>query len=300
MLGLKSKRGGHRTAADVVARARTLPSGDYGRWRVLAELNDINIKTVFDTAAELVETGDRDSMVLGAEILDGVFNARYREGNRFGRAGVRLLKPLCTPDQDPCVLAAALHPYSAISPITDPLLFDLLEHPDARVRASACQLIAIEQKWAEANRIAEALIEALEQDPDNEVRSRAATGLIYAYCNDERCKAQIAGALARFSDDPLPAVRVAAIQTTSDDDAARILARLTAELRDPQADWRFLQACHGRAFWEAASHDTRADARQALIQLEEWNWAARETPGQYPLADERAEILAEAIEAVTP
>ena len=300
MLGLRGKRGGHGTAADVITRAKTLPSGDYRRWRVLAELNDVNIKTVFDTAAELIESGDRDSMVLGAEILDGVFTARYREGKRFAREGVQLLGPLCAPDQDPILLATALHPYSAISPITDSLLFDLLKHPDARVRTSACQLIAIEQERAGDNRIAEALIEALEQDSNHDVRSQAAAGLLLVYCNDERCKAQIASALAGFSNDPLPAVRVVAIQATSGDDAERILARLTAELHNPQADWRFVQACHGRGFWEAASHDTRADARQALTRLDEQNWAERETPGQYPLADERAEILAEAIEAVAP
>jgi hypothetical protein len=300
MLGLRRNKGARHTAADVVARARALRPGDYSRWRVLAELNGIDIKTVFDTAAELIDVGDWDSTVLGAEILDGVFTARYREGKRFGREGVRLLRPLCTPEQDPLVLATALHPYSAISPITDPLLFDLLEHHDARVRASVCQLIAIEQRTATDNRITEALIEAVEHDPNDEVRERAADGLVLVYCTDERYKAQIAGALTRYGNDPQPAVRVAAIQATSNDDAGQILARLIVELRAPRVDWRFVHACRGRGVWDAASVDARADATQALTRLREQNWAAWETPGQYPLTDERVDMLAEAIDAVAP
>lgn len=226
MLGLKNMRGGRGKAADAAARARTLPAGDQRRWQVLAELDDIGVKTVFDTAAELIEAGDRDSAVLGAEILDGVFNGRYYAARRFAPAGERLLARLCAPDQDPLLLATALHPYSAISTIAD--------------------------------------------------------------------------ALARYRGDSLPAVRAAAIQATSGDDAERILALLTVELRNPEADRRFVDACEGRGFRETASDGTRSDAGQALTRLRERNWAARETLGRYPLADQREQLLAAAIEAVTP
>jgi HEAT repeats len=297
MLGLKNTRG---KAADVVARARILPAGDQRRWQIIAELDDIGIKTVFETAAELIETGDRDSVVLGAEILDGMFNGRYVAAQRFASAAERLVDPLCTPDQDPLVLATALHVYAILFARNGPLLFDLLKHSDARVRATACQLIAVEQLEAADDRIVEALIEALEHDPNEDVRGQAAGGLLLVYSNDEHCKPQIARALDRYRNDSLPTVRVAAIQATSGDDAERILVRFTAELRDAAADWRFVQACDARGFWESASDGTRSDAAQALTRLREQNWAARETPGQYPLADQREELLAAAIEAVTP
>jgi hypothetical protein len=300
MLGLKNTRGERAKAADVVARARTLPAGDQRRWQVLAELDGIGIKTVFDTAAELIEAGDLDSAVLGAEILDGVFNGRHFEARGFAPAGERLLARLCTPDQDPVLLATALHPYSAISATTGPVLFDLLEHPDARLRACACQLIASEQLGAADDRVTEALVKALRYDADEEVRGQAAAGLLLVYSNDELRKPRIAEALVRFRGDALPAVRVVALQATSGDDADRILALLTAELRDPEADWRFVDACEGRGFWETASDGTRSAAAQALTRLRERNWAAREIPGRYPLAGQREQLLAAAIEAVTP
>lgn len=300
MLGLKSARGERDKAADVVARARILPAGDQRRWEVITELNGIGIKTVFETAAELIETGDRDSVVLGAEILDGMFNARYVAAQRFASAAERLVDPLCTPDQDPLVLATALHAYTILFARNGPLLLDLVKHSDARVRASACQLIAVEQLEAPEDRIIEALIEALAHDQNEDVRGHAAGGLLLVYSNDERSKPQIASILDRYRSDPSPAVRVAAIQAASNDDAERILARLTSELRDPAANWRFVQACDGRGFWESASDSTRSDAARALTRLREQAWAARETPGQYPLAHQREELLAEAIEAVTP
>ena len=299
MLGLGKKSGERATAADVVARARALPADDHGRWRVLAELDGLDIKVVFDTATELIGAGDQDSAVLGAQILDGVFSGRL-QARRFALAGAQLLEPLCAPDQDPMVLATALYPYTTLCAVTDPLLFELLEHPDPRVRSAACRVIAPDQEAAEDSRIIEALVRVLGQDPNDDVRGNAAESLLITYSTDERYKPQIADALAPYGNDPHAVIRVAAIQAISDDDAERILARLTAELQDPQADWRFVRACDGRGFWEAASYDTRADARQALLQLAERNWSARETPGQYPFADERAEMLAEAIEAVTP
>jgi hypothetical protein len=307
MRGFRGTKGERAKAADVVARARALRTGDYARWRVLAELDDIGVKTVFDTAAGLIEAGDRESVVLGAEILDGVFTTRYHEGRRFADAGEKLLGPLCRPDQDPIVLSTALHPYATICSIADTLVFELLErlyelleHRDARVRASACQLIAVEQEAAADNRIIEALLRKLGQDPDDDVRARAADGLLLAYVSDERCQPQIADALARYTHDAHPAVRAAAIQVSAQGDAERILEQLTAELRDPNADWRFVLACHGGGFWESASYDRRAEATRALTRLQEQNWAARGAPGQYPLTDERAEMLAEAIDAVTP
>lgn len=211
-----------------------------------------------------------------------------------------LLEPLCAPDQDPLVLAAALYPYTGLCAVTDPLLLDLLDHSDARVRSAACRVIASDQRTAEDGRIVDALIRVLGQDPDENVRGWAAGGLLIAYGTDEHYKPQIADALDRYGNDPHPAIRVAAIQATSNDDPEQTLARLTGHLHDPQADWRFVPACHGRGFWEAASYDTRADARRALLRLDEQNWSALETPGQYPFTDERAEMLAEAIDAVTP
>jgi HEAT repeats len=300
MLGLKNLRGERDKVADVVARARILPAGDQRRWEAIAELDAIGIKTVFETAAELIETGDRDSVVLGAEILDGMFTGRYVAAQRFASAAERLVDPLCAPDQDPLVLATALHAYTILFARNGPLLLDLIKHSDARVRACACQLIAVEQLEAPEDRIVEALIEALAHDPNEDVRGQAAGGLLLLYSNDESCKPQIAGVLDRYRNDALPAVRVAAIQATSNDDAERMLARLTAELRDPAADWRFVQACDGRGFWESASDGTRSGAARALTRLREQNWAARETPGQYPLVHQREELLAAAIEAVTP
>lgn len=294
------RNAGRAAAAEVVARARTIDAEDYNRRRVLAELRDIDIRTVFETAAGLIESGQRDSQVLGAQILDGVFTTRLLKARQFAPDGEMLLDDLCTPDQDPLVLSAALPPYLAIGAVTAELLLELLGHADARVRASACQLIAVELDTDPDDRIIEALFELLGKDPSEQVRGEAAGGLLLAYGIDERYQQQIADGLARYVDDPLPAVRVAAIQTTMSNDAERMLQRLIAELRDPQADWRFVQACLDRGFWEPASSETRAAAEQALLRLRDQDWPAHETPRRYPLADERADILAEAIKAVAP
>ncbi|MBF9066417.1 HEAT repeat domain-containing protein [Streptacidiphilus fuscans] len=284
-------------AAETVVRARTYPSGDYRRWKILSELEDVDAEIAFSEALALAGAEDPESMTLAAEILDGVFT-RGHTRPELVRQGEELLSAMCRLDQNPEVLAAALHPYAMVSSVQTPFLLELLSHPDARVRRSATQLIAVSQEGSADDDLVALLIRLLAADPDSTVRQEAARGLELIFDCDDAWKPRIADAFAGHQGDPVPGIRLSAIRTITAADPGRTLEMLTDELFGWEVDWQFVSACEGGHRWIAVPRDIRVKAHQALLRLRKQGWAKRETPSQYPLADERAEILANAIAAV--
>ena len=166
----------HAQIERVIARARVFPPGDYRRWQVISELATASFKASFDSASALIRAADPASKTLGAEIFDQLF-VGLRDGRRFARQAEELLRALCEPTQHPEVLCAALHPYAQLSPDPRPLLYELLEHPDGRVRSTAAQLIAVGGGEFADDRQVDSLIALLDRDPDPAVREQAAEGL---------------------------------------------------------------------------------------------------------------------------
>ena len=287
----------------VIARAQALSPGDYRRWQVIGELATVDFKATFERASALIRSSDPTSMLLGAEIFDQLF-VGMREGRRFARQAEELLQTLCRPTQYPEVLCAALHPYAQLCPDARPLLHELLDHPDGRVRTTAAQLIAAGGQEFADDRQVDALIALLDRDPDPGVRAQAAEGLeliltCYAFIPQ---MPRITDALANHVDDPTPGVRASALVGSSVQEVDAAVKQLVAELADTQAAWQFVDAFNRLPHqFDACDADLRAEAHRALLGLEEQDWPQNTAdPARFPVAQERAEMLAKAIDVTAP
>ena len=297
--GLSLRR--HAQIDRVIARARAVPSGDYRRWQVLGELATTDFKTCFDRAAALLRSSDPASMRLGAEILDQLFIG-MREGRRLVRQATELLREVCVPTQHPEVLAAALHPYAQVCQDPQPLLHELLDHPDAQVRRTAAQLIAtVDAEFADDRQV-DALLALLDQDPDPEVREQAAEGLelvltCYAYVPQGP---RIIEALTGHLDDPIPGIRASALAGIGDLDSDTAVKRLLAELAAAEPAWQFVDSFNRLPQIEFCGADLRAEAHSALRRLRHEDWPEQADPARFPVAHERADMLTRAITATRP
>jgi hypothetical protein len=292
---------GRAQVESVVARVRDLPPGDYRRAQIISELATVDLKTSFDRAAALIRTSDPASMTIGAEIFDQLF-VGMREGRRFVRPAEEILRELCRPTQHPEVLCAALHPYAQLVPDAQPLLYELLEHPDGRVRSTAAQLIATAGGEFADDRQVDSLIKLLEGDSDPSVRERAAEGLefvlaCYAYVPQ---RPQITEALTSHLDDPILAIRAPALACLGAVDIDTAMKRLVTELAVTPVAWQLVDWFNRLPQVEDCTPDLRAEAHQALRRLAELNWAEDADPARFPVAHERAEMLTKAIAATKP
>ena len=291
----------HARIESVIARAQALPPGDSRRWEVIGELATANFKSTFDRAAALIRTADPAAMTLGAELFDHLFIG-MREGQRFSGEAEELLRGLCSPTQDPEVLCAALHPYAQLTSDAQPLLRQLLEHPDERVRRTAAQLIATTGREIADDRQVDPLIALLDRDPDPGVREQAAEGLefiltCYAYVPQ---RPRIAEVLAGCLDDPLPGIRASALVGTSVLEIDAAMKQLVAELAAEQVAWQFVDSFNRLPQLDDCAPDLLAEAHRALRRLREQDWPQDGDSDRFPAAPERAEMLARAIAATSP
>jgi hypothetical protein len=294
-------RGRYAQVDGVILRARALPSGDYRRWQIIAELATVEFKPAFERAAGLLLLDpDPEAMALGAEIFDELFIG-MREGGGFAGQAEEILREVCRPDQHPEVLAAALHPYAQVSSEAQPLLLEFLGHPDARVRRTAVQLVAADGGEFAADRQVDPLIALLEHDPDSGVREQAADGLelilsCYAYVAQ---RPRIVDALRAHLDDPIPAVRASALAVVSALDVDAAVRRLVAELGVAEPAWQFVDSFNRLAQLGDGDRALRAEAHRALLRLKEKGWAENADPARFPNAGERSDMLARALEATS-
>jgi hypothetical protein len=288
----------HGRIESVIARARVLPPGDYRRSQIISELATADFKSSFQRASALIRSGEPASMTLGAEIFDQLF-VGMREGQRFAREAQELLRTVCRPTQEPEVLCAALHPYAQLASDADPLLHELLDHPDGRVRTTAAQLIATAGAEFAEDRQVDALIGLLERDPDPGVRAQAAEGLefivtCYAYVPQ---RPRITDALMSRLDDPIPGVRASALVGVSVVDVDMAVKRLVAELGAERVGWQFVDSFNRLPQFDLCAADLRAEAHRALRALAGQGWPRDADPARFPAEHERAEMLAKAVAA---
>jgi HEAT repeats len=260
-----------------------------------------DFKKTFDKASALIRTADPASMTLGAEILDQLFIG-MREGRRFARQAEEILRELCRPTQHPEVLCAALHPYAQLSQDVKPLLYELLENPDERVRTTAAQLLAAAGAEFADDRQVDSLLALLDRDPAESVREQAAEGLeliltCYAYVPQ---RPRMTDALRSHLDDPIPGIRASALVGTSVDDIDTALKQLLAELATEPVAWQFVDSFNRFPPLDGSAADLLADAHRALRRLRDQGWSQDADPARFPVAQERAEMLAKAISATAP
>ena len=291
----------HASIENVISRARAFPAGDYRRWQILSELATADFKKTFDKASALIRTSDPASMTLGAEILDQLFIG-MREGRRLARQAEEILRALCQPTQHPEVLCAALHPYAQLSQDAKPLLYELLENPDERVRTTAAQLIAAAGAEFADDRQVDALLALLDKDPEPGVRAQAAEGLeliltCYAYVPQ---RPRMTDALTSHLDDPVPGIRASALVGTSADDMDTAVKRLLAELATEPVAWQFVDSFNRLPAFDHCAADLLAQAHRALRRLRDQDWPQDADPARFPVAQERAEMLAKAISVTAP
>jgi HEAT repeats len=297
--GLSFRR--HGRIESVITRARALPPGDYRRSQIISELATADFKSSFERASALIRSGDPASMTLGAEMFDQLF-VGMREGRRFARQAEELLRAVCRPTQEPEVLCAALHPYAQLSSDAGPLLYELLDHPDGRVRTTAAQLIATAGAEFADDRQVDALIALLEGDPDPGVRAQAAEGLefiltCYAYVPQ---RPRITDALMSRLDDPIPGVRASALVGVSVVDIDMSVKRLVAELAAADVGWQFVDSFNRLTQFDLCAADLRAEAHRTLRALVAQGWPRGADPARFPVEHERAEMLARAVAATGP
>lgn len=295
----------HAQVDSVIARARAFPPEDYRRWQVIGELATADFASTFERASALILSSDPApdpaSMTLGAEIFDQLFIG-MREGRRFASRAEELLRAVCRPTQHPEVLSAALHPYAQLSRDAQPLLYDLIDHPDGRVRRTVAQLVAVVDEEIADDRQVDSLIALLDRDPDPEVREQAAQGLeliltCSAYVPQAR---RIAETLRAHLDDPVPGIRASALAGIDASDIDTAVERLVGELAGAQAAWQFVDAFNGLPLLEDCTAEHLAEAHLALRRLQKQHWPEQDDPARFPVAQERAEMLRKAIAATAP
>ena len=286
---------------DVITRAQALPPGDYRRWQIIGELATADFKSTFDRASALIGAPDPASMTLGAEIFDQLFIG-MREGERYARQAREILRTLCRPTQHPEVLSTALHPYAQLCPDAQPLLYELLDHPDAQVRRTAAQLIAAAGAEFAEDRQVDSLLALLDRDPDPGVREQAAEGLeliltCYSYVPQGP---RISDALTSHLDDPIPGIRASALAGISTLEIDTAVKRLVDELGAAQTAWQFVDSFNRLPQLDDCTPELRADAHLALRRLQEQGWPELDDPARFPIAHERADMLTKAIAATAP
>lgn len=279
----------------IIRRALGYPEEDYRRWVVLSELRDLDVALVYEAGETLMRSGDRSSMALAGQVFDGVF-ILGRPGPGIREAGRALLDEICEWDQDPAVLSAALHPYAQLGGTNSAMLLALLQHTDPRVRASAAQLLVVDERAIGDVGIEQALVEALAEDEDSDVRIRAAVSLDLLAQDDPECRERMAELFADYLTDPEAEIRRVAVVITTIDDLPGRLDLVARELDETEPAWPFVESCEWIEI-EVGAPAVQDQIRQRLRELWDRRWAEGARPDRYPDAAERAEMLDAAIAA---
>ncbi|TMR01138.1 hypothetical protein ETD83_15245 [Actinomadura soli] len=305
---------GHRaTVRDLLQRARSLPPGSDGREELLFRLvpdvsapawtdrHAVNIAVdealALGTDAPGVEAPGPDA--LGVEALAILVSFGHAGRSRRIRAAMADLRAR-RPD-DPIVLAAMLRTYSGLASrgLLDPaadrvdeVVLDLLEHENAKVRATAATSSTLPGN-AVAGRIAVRLIRLIDQDPDPAVRADAALGLASMGEADRPGDADdlIVEALVRLLDDPDPVIRAHALTWAVKTDWPGALERLLEELAGPDVRWEILSIVQNlEAHIDCLPPHLHKEFTAAVARLDESGWTTGPDSGE----DDPRHILADA------
>jgi hypothetical protein len=272
------------------------------RWEELDGLLYLDHEEVVDQALTLCASDHADDRLLGAEMLDVMMG----RGADVSKAEA-VLRQVCQPDQDPEVLAAALGPYAMTVGASLELYFELLGHPDARVRKAAAQMLGYEDDDPEtAERTIEALVGLLHEDPAPRVRTEAAEKLVSLFRSyDEPYTAHyeaVSDALSMRLDDEVPAIRCAAIETlissTTPAQLIRLLTRLKTELAASDVDSSFVGLSSTVRQRCKVPEDIRGDLYDAVVVLRDTGWSERAEPGEYPRPTDRDVMLTDALKSL--
>ncbi|WP_406356947.1 hypothetical protein [Streptomyces sp. NBC_00658] len=255
-----------------------------------------------DEALSLCGSGEEDLVALGMEVLgclvtlhDGIRRDRVRE----------TLDDLASREQEPFTLGEILDCYSLMHaefPLPDPpldLFLDKVRHPAAQVRSSAAlglsHLAPGHPKEASA---VDALVRLLDEDVDDEVRQCAAGALHRGEYSSQDNASAASSALARHADSAVPAIRAQSLADRLGQGAPDAFPRLLTELELPDPHWRFMPVV---ALAATRTSDPRMPRpiRTALIKrvahLQKTGWADRHADPVYPDAQDRAELLEDAL-----
>jgi hypothetical protein len=298
-MALKWRRSAKRTKiAEILSRARTQSADGYRRRRTLSELDGIDRGLVYEAAATLMRSGDPSSMTLAGRVLEDFF-LKVRSDSPLRTAGRALLAEICHPNQDPQVLAAAIPAYMFVSDDGYKLLLELLEHPAPAVRAAAAELVAADPAAMADETVEAALVRHFADDPDPDVRAKAAEGLQLLAEEAAQCRSRMAALFAGQLRHPDPRIRLSAILATTVGEPTLRLDAIAAELGGAaDAPWPFVKAL----CWidvEAGSAAVRDRIRRRLLHLQSEKWADRVTT-DLPGPAEREDLLDHAIAACQP
>ena len=78
------------------------------------------------------------------------------------------------------------------------------------------------------------------------------------------------------------------------------MKRLVNELGEAQAAWQFVDSFNRLPQLDDCAPELRADAHLALRRLQEQGWPELADPARFPIAQERADMLAKALAATAP
>jgi hypothetical protein len=270
------------------------------RWEALDGFAKSNhLWEVFDQAEALCASDRAEDRVLGAEIMDGLLTSGRVDHAR----AEAVLEPLCEPDQNPDVLAAALGPYRMTGATPEELAFELLGHPHPAVRETAIRVLGDGDDDPEtAQRTTSAIVALLDEDPEPLVRVAAAEHLAILYGEyDAPYSETIREALARHLDDRLPAVRSRALEmlmSSARSEPGTFLERLRSELASPDVHPSFVRLSSSATRRIKIPKDVRRDLYDALVILRDTGWSERAAPGEYPRHTERRDMLADATKSL--
>lgn len=233
-----------------------------------------------EEALDLCGSTDPDRVALGVEALDIMlhFNDVCLHDAVRGT-----LDRLCTPDQEPFTFSEALSCYSALHsdrPLADPpveTFLAALGHTDPLVRANAAAgLDTIAPGLPQESRAVAALIKAVDHDPDVEVVRSAAYALATIVCTEEANTRAASAALARQADSADPSMRLASVEGAIGRDEPGGYDRLSAELRRPDVEARFVSAVgYFCEFEKGLPQDVNASWTRLLDGLRQDGWADR-------------------------
>ncbi|GGK74850.1 HEAT repeat domain-containing protein [Streptomyces flaveus] len=257
-----------------------------------------------DEALALCESGEEDLVALGVEVISYLLT--FHDGIR--RDLVRdTLDGLVSQDPEPLTLSEILECYELLHdelPLTDPptaLFLDEVQHPTAEVRRSAALgLSHFAPGSPEETSAVDVLVRLLDEDVDDEVRQCAAAALQRSeYSQDDNVKAA-STALARHADSADPVIRALSLADRVHHRAPDAPSRLLAELELPDPHWKFmpvvaLAALQARTSGHRMPRRIRTGLVKRLVHLQKTHWADRDVDPIYPDAEDRAELLADAL-----
>jgi len=303
-----------REARAVFKKALVHPQGSEERDRELQPLLDphedeswsdrARMGIRMDELLALCESNEEDLIGLGVEVITHLLS--LDDGIR--RDAVRgTLDDLASRDQEPSTLSEILDCYSLLHaelPLPSPptaLFLDCIRHPAPQVRTSAALgLSHLAPGTPEETSAVDVLVRLLHEDVDNEVRRCAAAALNRSeYSQQDNVKAT-STALARHADSADPVIRALCLANRLHHRAPDVPSRLLAELELPTPHWEFI-AVVALAAVQARTPDyriprrIRTDLTKRLRHLQQTGWADTDTDPIYPDAEDRSELLADAL-----